>query len=74
MTAPTVVRDRFLEALEQTVNASGEFVSGAFKLVFLGPAILCVFLTELLMRAEAVAFEAPKVVQLPIQFPRKASR
>jgi hypothetical protein len=74
VTAPTVVRDKFLGALEQTVNSGGALLSGVFKLLFLFPAIACVFLTELLVQAEAVAFKAPQVIQLPIPFPKKAER
>lgn len=74
MTAPTVVRDKFLTALEQTVNSGGQFIGGLFKLAFLFPAIAFVFCTEVLVRLEAIAFKAPQVLQLPIPFPKKAAR
>jgi len=71
MTPPNEVRDLFLTALEQTVNAGGQCITGAFKLLFLFPAIACVFLAEVLVRLEALAFRVPKALQLPIPFPGK---
>lgn len=74
MTNPAQVRDKFLGVLQQTFDGGSAFVSGVFRLAFLFPAIVCAFFMVLFDGGYELAFKAPKVLQLPIQFPRKASR